>query len=918
MKFRSKKILLTSTIFLMGSSSLPILFVNSCIKTEKDNQRESKILKFYEEKDIDINPYSLDFSTIMNTNIESNNILYSSVAPQLFRAKTISAPAYKKNSSYGLENSGLYAYKFELAEKIIIHKSDGEVVHFDSDDYKIEQKNNGEIYEKLMSDNDKSINSQNFIDSMNSATKIEIKIKDNIYWVDSKGNKTNYLVNAEDFWFSYLRSYYNGFFQRTFTGQNGSPSISMNIDAQNRIRLKDLSNKRFGSVLFTNNQQFEIHGISSGKFIEFDSEFNSINSVKENKLIFEQDPDYKNVKNFMEFFDLMLVNSLIFSPAPSQYIKELSKKHNEYFTKDDQEIPLYGYGIIKNIGLYFYGTNGWENNLYAGPYIPNSTSSSHNKILLTKNKHYWDKQFVESNKTIEQIEFNYSQNDSILNFNKIKSEKNSLINFLSLTPEQQNYININLDKFNLIPYKKYNNTKSVGNNAFNITPKPNELVNADSKFALNSVDYNSIAFNDNYSKIVYGSSINEIQQGFRGEFDSKTSISSGVFDNKSIAFRSIINASLNWTYIKDTLNVNSQLWLTNAAPDTKIGGNNQSTSKFKTVRDANDIINDLIVINERGEKINLEKSNSNQIKSSNFELLKNQMNILLNSLFDNSELKLNKNEKITWYIYNNRLINQNERNMFEQMIQTIKGLDERLNPIFVYLPTQIEINKVLGSYNGGGNNSISQFITYSYEKNDLSPYLDKITHAIGLSPFALWYKFSMLNDEDILALNFPALTRFSKTMKEKFEDGFLKLNEIYVKEDNQFRKIVWDDLNKFNSYEERNLYLRGIQKPDEENKTGFVNVGFGGLGYLWDPVKKIFKIDNIIEQAKFANYYLKITTNEELIQLLRELNTFRSFNIDLDKNIDSINFLDYKIVNKDVLYEIPFNDVIYVQDIKLK
>lgn len=65
MKFRSKKILLTSTIFLMGSSALPILFVNSCVRTEKDNQRKSKILKFYEEKDIDINPYSLDFSTVM-------------------------------------------------------------------------------------------------------------------------------------------------------------------------------------------------------------------------------------------------------------------------------------------------------------------------------------------------------------------------------------------------------------------------------------------------------------------------------------------------------------------------------------------------------------------------------------------------------------------------------------------------------------------------------------------------------------------------------------------------------------------------------------------------------------------------------------------------------------------------------------
>ncbi|MBW0594415.1 hypothetical protein HUN03_00579 [Mycoplasmopsis anatis] len=915
MKF-NKRILLFSSMSITGL--LTTLSVYSC-KFNETNNKNIKTLQILKEDKLETNPYFLDYSTVMKTNIDSDNILQSSVAAQLFRIITVKSPEYEKNSSYKLKSSGIYAYKFELAEKIIIETINGTEIEFNNDDFELID-SNAEIYEKAISSNPKSINSRAFIHAMNNAKKMKIKIKDNVHWVDSSGEKTKYTINAKDFWFSYLRSYYNGFFQRSFTNQNGDYRTSILIDLENKKRLNDLSNQRFGTNLFTNNQQFEIHGISSSKFIEFADNLEPKNAVQDNFLIFEEDEDYAEVKNFMGFFDLMLVNSLIFSPAPSDFIKEESKTLNQTFNKNDKEIPLYGYGIIKEIGLYFYGVNGWKQNLYAGPYIPNKNASDTNKLVLTKNKYYYDKNFVNSKENIERIELKYSQTDPILNFNKIKNDNNTLVNLLSLTQEQQKYFNSNTKDYKFVPYKKYNKTSSVGNNAFNITPKPDELVNVNSSSILNSIDYNSIAFNDNFSKIVYGSSIKELKQGYRGQFDNKLSISSGVFENNSISFRSIINASINWNYVKDSLNLSSDLWITNAAPDAKIGGMNQNTSKFKTLREAKEIVNDLIVIDNEGQKIELNKQNSNQLKSSSFNILQKHMKKLLDQLFNNKSLGLNKSENITWIIYNNRLLNQNELKMYEQIIEVIKEIDPRLNPIFNYLPTQVEIDKVYGTSNGTGNNSTYQFITYSYEKDSLAPYLDKITHAIGMSPFALWYKFSNLKANDILAINFPEITRFSKIMKEKFEEGFLKLNEIYTKDNdgNLFRKIKWDDLNKFNSYEERNLYLRGILKTNENNQTGYSNYGFGGLGYLWDNNKKIFKIDNIIEQAKFANYYLTISTNEQLIELIRELNTFRSFGIDLDKKIDSINFLDYKIVNKNWVYNIPYNDVIYVQDIKIK
>ncbi|MGY5139184.1 OppA family ABC transporter substrate-binding lipoprotein [Mycoplasmopsis gallinarum] len=902
---------------------LPVSFATLATACGKDSEikiENSNKLVINQVNPLTKDPFFLDLSTEGQTNIEPGNLLKPIVGGNLFRNQTIKSPEYNDDEKASLKNSGIVKYAFELAKSITITLENGETKVYDNDNAEIIN-NNGNVYEYATSNDAKSINSAQFKIDMQNAKKIAIGVKEEIKWVNSKGEKTEYSISAKDFWYSYLRSYYTGFFQRAFKEENGNYQQSSLSDKYNRERLKTTS--RFnGSLLFTNSQQFAINGLDMTKFIEFDNEsFEPTRAVANNELVFEAIENENNTfdesKDFFNFFDLLLVKSQIFSAAPSQYINFLNKSHqaSETIEQDGQTIHVNGQSIVNKIGLYYYGTNGWENNLYAGAYIPVKLNDNENEFNLKLNEQLFDSQNLP---TIKEIQISSGINDSSLNFNNFKNGENAYLKYSSLSETEKNYINQNSTKFNLVKFKNYLKTKSIGNTAFNITPKVAWLENGE----LKTIDYEKVAFNENYAKLVYGSTFAEINRGWRGtDFNSKTSIGAGVFENKSIAFRSLINAAINWKYIADLQN-NTDLWLTNAAPDALLGGTNQKESKYKTARDAKDIINNLMAIDKNGNLVNFDDANKNSsyqntYKSVFYDQIKPLISELLDEFYQSNSLT--NEQKIKWIIYNNVLVDKNEANHYANIVNILKELDSRIEPEFRELKTQKDINDVIGAYNGGGNNSVAQYITYSYEFDTLSPYLDKITHAIGLSPFALWHKFSTLEPNSPLRQAFPELVRFSETLKQRFESGQFKYNEIYTggilenrpeNLNSVFKKIEWNDLAKFNSYEERELYLRGIYL-----NNAWQNAGFGGLGYEYAG-KGIFKIDNILEQSKYARYYLTQSTNEQLVELLRELNTWRSFNIDLSKTIPTLSETDVLIAHKNLNPIVSFNNVTYVQDFK--
>ncbi|TNK93672.1 hypothetical protein C4M95_05335, partial [Mycoplasmopsis pullorum] len=161
-------------------------------------------------------------------------------------------------------------------------------------------------------------------------------------------------VSARDFWYSYLRSYYTGQFQRVRREHNGTLAEALASDAAARKRFNDQTD-RFGALLFTNNQQFDINGINSTKFLEFDENFEAKNALENGKLTFEIKEENAVNNNFLDFWKIMFIKSLMFAAAPSEYINTLLKDDSDL----NADVKVNGQGIVRKIGTYYYGVNGW-------------------------------------------------------------------------------------------------------------------------------------------------------------------------------------------------------------------------------------------------------------------------------------------------------------------------------------------------------------------------------------------------------------------------------------------------------------------------------------------------------------------------------------------------------------------------------
>ncbi|MEE3928154.1 hypothetical protein V2E24_01000 [Mycoplasmopsis ciconiae] len=935
-----KKIKMLLTFSMASAATIPFVFVacsNNSTKEQTPQISLEREITFNSSKNINSGNYFMDSSTVLETNIRENDPLSTISAAQLFRIQTLKEPQYNltpanEENRYSLLKPGLARYKMEHAFKVyvvILKDNKEEIITFDNDnvDLSIEVPNYSlDQYVFATTNDKKSINSPYFKEVMSKALRFEIEVKKGNYWVDSTGQKTDYEINALDFWYGFLRSYYTGFFQRRFRGHNGNIADSANSDAYNLEKVKD--NSKWAGTLFTNTQQFRINGLDSTKFIDFeklnDSNFLAPkNAVKDNKLVFETLDVNDAANTQFEFFDLLLAKSLIFNAAPSAYINQLKQQYPledtfEKNTNDNkQKVYKNGQGIVYQVGTYYYGTSGFANNLYAGAYYPDKNLSQDNsKVVFVKNKNYVDKEFVNSESNLEKINFVTKQNlNQEQEFNNFINGDNTILNYDQLNTQQKNLIqkDIKENKFNSLYFKELKKNKSIGLTYFNVTPAPGILSTQEAKD-----NFTKIAFNENFAKLVYSANFDEINKGFKGaEFDqNRKSIGSGFFENMSVSFRNLLNLALNYDFINNDLYQNKNLWLTNAAPDAKFGGSNQSESKIKTPRDAAKLINELILFDYNGDILMLQENEidqANPYKSKYFNQAKEQIKKLLDKFY--SDNNLDANQKISWVVYNSKLLNTKEEETFKKAINVWKELDNRLDPQFILLSDPQKINSTFG-ISGNGNNSFAQYTEYQYEYDSLSPYLDKITHNIGMSPFALWYKFSVLDPNDKLAQNFPQLTRFAKEMKSQFEKGNLKYNEFNVDGSVQNRRMIeWDDLNKLDSYEERNLYLAAEYNKDKQT---YENKGFGGFGYKWDNQLADFVIDNITEQSKFAKHFIKISTNEQLAQLLKELNLWRGFYIDLDKSIPSINRAQILISQKYIKPVIAYNNVMYVRDWKVQ
>ncbi|WP_029905995.1 OppA family ABC transporter substrate-binding lipoprotein [Mycoplasmopsis opalescens] len=949
-------------VILTGSGlclSLPLVAI-ACAKTEKGANESLISKRNYLQtitRKLNLEPYTFDYSSEINLTPSKNNLQATLGAAGLFRVETLGTTNYDQKAKK-FTSQAKSRLRFDLANKVTVHKWDGTKVEFDNDKAEIITESQSDVI-LLASNDSRSINSVNFNNALKEAKEVEIHIRKGVNYIDASGKATKYEVKPIDFWISYLRTYYNGAAWRQKEDFGDAVQVSL-MDQELKNRNGDKSSIRFTkNFLYTHHQIFEANGVDGDEFNKFDKATGKpISAINEanNSLVFKahskkgNESDHSKI-NFKEAFDKMIFNSPFFNPVSAEKINDLYEANKAEFDKtktveigegnNKKQItfPVYGTKIGKVIGLYFYGVtkDGYKDNIYVGPYYPDKNLSSDSKLVFVKNSHYWDEEFVNAEDNFKTFEFQYSENkNSDLIFEDFKKNAVFGLDYFSLNNKQRQEIEASKNH-TIYSTKAIQRSLSIGNTGLLITPVPRI------SGVKNKIDYNQ-AYNDNFTKIYWNATVEDIAKGFIGENPSAPnvkSISSGFYEDKSIAFRSILNAAINWEYhAKNNGGNNTQLWITNAAPDAKFGGKDQESAKYKTPREASELINKLRAYDKDGKEIILEKNTDSGLKSASFNKLKEAMKNLLDSQ------GIKENEKVSWKVYNTALLSERDSRTLKEMYAIIKELDPRLDPQLEILNDQISINQHIGAANGTGDNTtIVQQIAYSYENDTISSYIDKTSHALFMSPFALYYRFSMAEADSTLAKNFPKMYHLSKALKSQFDKGEFKLalkynyekdkNTDLTKEPNGlgydsyanlekiFDAVKWDDLGKFNSYEEGNLYLRA--RWDATNKQWLPLKPWSGIGYKFKvksskvvegkTVEEVSReIDNIVEYRKFARWYIKQVNNDDLIGLLQEMNVLRGFPIDTEKYIKELNVI---VVPKGLQLNNTANGVIYGQDYRI-
>lgn len=910
----------------------PIVAMVSCQANENMNQ--TFVLSSPET--LSLQPYDLDYSVELATTPKAHDYKTNLGAGKMVRIQTTGAAEYNENGTKVLK-SAYSKYKMDLISEIHLIDSDGNKTIFNSDEADEPQSQSQEAYVFLSSSNVQSINHPNFKTKLATATKVTFKVKDNVYWINSKGEKQEHKVRAADFVYSYLRSYYNGYFQRVFANDGGTNAADNAINEEFK-----LGSHFRGDRLFTKNQLFEVYGVSSAKFRDLD---NSINPTND-ELTFEA--FNATVKpDFTTFFEQMIVRANIISAAPSEYIKsEYEKKYKPEFEKHQSQIESmtteqiytkyktefdealakadtketketlaaakkkrliaefrYGTGLVLKTGVYWYGLSGWEKNLYSGAYYP--AEKKGNSLIFLANPQFADQSWVVSKDKIEKFIIEYESNKTSDNaFNKFKQGSISQINFNQLTQEQRAELTRNKDNYTYKYLKELNANRSITKSAILNNPAP-----LPSAQGIKDKDANyDYSFNDAFAKIMYGRDKATLKKA------NNYGVSRSLYESYGLAFKSIITAALNWEHIakQSTGDESAISWVAQVAPDTNVGGSDQATSTKKTPRDFAQEINTLFAVDQNGQLIsgskvtpteNLAAINSADVKASyksaTFTVLQKAMQDLLASIAKDEKLKLETNFTLEWEIANTAILNEKTRMVYQNIVETLEKLSSRIKPKFKELKTNQEI---INYYSGFQNFYRRSSIEYDF--NGVGSWLDKKSHDTGLSPWALYKIFSTKDPKDPKN-PFPEFTKMAIELKKQTESNNFKLPEV-----GSFDK--WDN---FLSELESQIYL---SKKLFDDDTVVRTVGVGGMAYKWDPNIKEFSIDNIIEFAKFGKKYQESKTNAELVNLIKEFNILKGISINTDSQISSSDVVNIAFYQKGLDIPISKTAIAYAADIKLK
>ena len=148
-------------------------------------------------------------------------------------------------------------------------------------------------------------------------------------------------------------------------------------------------------------------------------------------------------------------------------------------------------------------------------------------------------------------------------FNSFLNGTLSQIDYSQISAEQKQKLYGNSDDLNVL-------IKNSEKNGLQATKKVNvSSLTSRMVWQANPINNsNGYTFNDNYSKLVYGYSIDELKKG-------QAVISNSFFAGYGFNFRLLIQASINWNqFIEQAFNGTRDVWLSGAAQDAKFSSFN--------------------------------------------------------------------------------------------------------------------------------------------------------------------------------------------------------------------------------------------------------------------------------------------------------------------------------------------------------
>lgn len=792
------------------------------------------------EEDITSQAYSLD----------QNTLLYGSLLFQL------AASGQTKATSEGvISEKSKNWHKLVHAEKVYLTLADEngqeKVVVYDNDkvDKWVAHPSNPSVDMGESSD-PKSINNPKFLEDLKKTKKMQVTIKKGNFWVNSRGEKTQYEVKAEDFWTKYARTFLRDNKARHEAGG------SKELDEMARNKYKGLSpnpgsNPFDANGEYSNEYLLNIFNIDykalkhKEKFLQKTSEENP-----EQALTFMS---AEGQKGMYDFFRKVFLDTNIFTAAPTDYIKDNKA------TKDIAQTT----GLVSEVGYYWYGEKP-SDFLSAGPYYLSSANAD--RRIFVQNKHFLDQDWVKNENALRRLTFfTTTQNVQAYareEFEEYKEGNRVTINWNTLDSAQKLQIIDNPQKFNLNYRKPLDNSsiRIAGNNNFVANPG-NQPSNK-----------RAYQFSDAYSKLVYGAKTTELSA------ETSPVVNKHFWTGDSLIFRTLISNAFNIHKYGQLNRTTESVWIPTARPDALINGSNHASSQFKTLADAKDM-NSLFALgyNEQNKIIKFGKKTieedrkyfianpDNDIissRSSTWEQLQKQIKQLLDKFYQaNTEFNpQDENGKISANFYEVPLAIEERILTTAKIVENINRLDPRLN--FKVIPyNENDTSQDLREFRAP-----TRWSGWGYDYDGYGGFLGMVLYPNSRFQFlTLLWAFGALDENHELAKIFPQVYKLAKEIKNN-----------------------------------KKLFPEGARSFEEIQSATAKDLSIDIIKYL--KKNKSDDFDVIGEYAKFAKEYQDKTTNEDLIALTKEFNVLFGWSPNNDLKHTPKQFLPV-LVNKH--YQVP-------------